>query len=151
MERSDKEGERCDFGGIISLAQFTEEHGEALNYDLLTRTHYQIDDLGGALSWSSLRSFIKYLGGDSALAQDLGKATGWETTTKTNAILADIYDLLQVINANLVNMASSGKKKVKVKPYPRPGRDEDNTRKIGKGALPVDELHAWIRERQTDG
>jgi len=117
----------------------------------MTRTRYTLEDVGGALSWSSLASFIKYLDGTSALARDLGKATGWETTAKTNEILANIFDLLQVINANLVNMASGGKKKVKVKPYPRPGRDEDNTRKIGKGALPVEDLHAWIRERQTNG
>lgn len=114
----------------------------------MTRTVYQIEDIGGVLSWDSLASFIKYLDTESALAKDLEKSTGWETTIRTNAILADIYDLLQVINANLVNMASGGKKKVKIKPYPRPGRDDNNTRKIGKGALPIDDLHAWIKERQ---
>lgn len=117
----------------------------------MTRTVYQLEDVGGALSWSSLASFIKYLGTDSALAKDLDKSTGWETTIKTNAILADIYDMIQVINANLVNWASNGKKKLKVKPYPRPGRDDNTVRKIGRGALPPDELHAWIRERQSHG
>lgn len=80
---------------------------------------------------------------------DLQKTTGWESTVKTNAILADIYDLLQAIHAALIAMASGGKKKVKVKPYPRPGRAEENSRKIGKGALPYNELREWIKERQS--
>lgn len=132
----------------MSLAKFIDEHGEALTYDLMTRTHYTIDDIGGALSWRSLYSFIKFLGTDSALARDLDKSTGWETTIKTNAILADIYDLLQVINANLVKVG--GGKTKKINPYPRPGGDEDKKRKIGKDAVPVTDLREWIR-RKTNG
>ena len=105
--------------------------------------------MGGALPWSSLHSFIRYLGTDSALAQDLGKSTGWETRIKTNAILADIFDLLQAIYAALALLVSGGKKKVKTKPYPRPGKDDEYTRKIGKGALPYNELREWIKERQN--
>lgn len=128
---------------MISLAEFVEEHVEALSYDLITRTNYQIDDIGGALSWSSLHSFIKYLPGDSALARDLGKSTAiWDSRIKTNAILADVYDLLQVLIANL-----SGKKQ-NITPYPRPGREDDNRRKFGKGALPLDQMRQWIKERQ---
>lgn len=132
----------------MSLTKFIDEHGEALTYDLMTRTQYTIDDIGGALSWRSLYSFIKFLGTDSALARDLDKSTGWETTIKTNAILADIYDLLQVINANLVKVG--GGKTKKINPYPRPGRDEDKKRKIGKDAVPVTDLREWIR-RKTNG
>lgn len=128
---------------MISLAEFVEEHVEALSYDLITRTNYQIDDIGGALSWSSLNSFIKYLPGDSALAQDLGKSSAiWDSRIKTNAILADIYDLFQVLIANL-----SGKKQ-NITPYPRPGREENNTRRFGKDAMPYNELREWIRGRQ---
>jgi len=130
----------------LSLVEFIEEHGEALTYDLMTRTCYTLDDVGGALSWRSLYSFIKHLDTNSALARDLGKSTGWESTLKTNAILADLYDLLQAINANLVRLG--GGKVKNIKPYPRPGKDDNNTTKFGKGALPVDELHAWIEARR---
>lgn len=104
--------------------------------------------MGGVLSWDSLHSFINNLGPDSALARELGKSTGWETTLQTNAMLADIYDLLQVINANLVSFASGGKTKKKIKPYPRPGKKEENTKRIGKGALPYDKLREWIKEKR---
>lgn len=133
---------------MIALAQFTEEHCEALEYDLLTRTSYQLEDIGDSLSWGALGSFIANLRTDSALARDLGKQTGWEETIQTNRLLADIYDMLQVINANLIRMG--GGKKKKFKPYPRPGKDHD-TKKIGKGALPYKDLVNWIKERQKHG
>ena len=116
MAQGERRSGRTQPGGIVGLAEFAEEHREALTYDLITRTHYQLEDVGGALSWGSLASFVKNLGTDSALARDLDKATGWENTLRTNAILADIYDLLQVINANFVAYASGGKKRTKVKP-----------------------------------
>lgn len=114
----------------------------------MTKTQYNFDDIGGALPWRSLSSFIKNLDSGSALARDLGKSTGWEDTIRTNAILADIYDLLQRINSNIVAIGG-GKPTKNIKPYPRPGKDEDNTRKIGKGGLPVDELREWIRRRRN--
>ena len=131
------------------------EHAEAIDYDLITRTNYQLKDIGGALSWSSLDSFLKHLPGDSALARELGKATGWETQIKTNAILADIYDLLQVLNVNLVAIGSHGKQRRKITPYPRPGR-EKKERALGRDGLPKNELLAWIEEKrrkkvETDG
>lgn len=128
---------------------FIEEHEKALNYDLMTRTGYQLDDLGGSLTWGALSSFIGNLRTDSALARDMGKATGWEDTLKTNEILADIYDMLQVINANIVRLGHG--KHRKIKPYPRPGQDEKQERKIGKGAMPLSKLREWIKERQNHG
>jgi len=101
-----------------------------------------LDDVGGALSWSALSSFIKFLGTDSALARDLGKSTGWEDTIKTNALLADIYDLLQQINMNIC------RKRKRITPYPRPGKDEDK-RKIGKGAMPLTALAEWFEEKRN--
>ena len=127
-----------------------------MNYDLITQTHYQVEDVGGVLSWDALDSFIKNIGPGSALARDLGyNLEGWDTRVKTNSILADIYDILQLINRNLV--ASNSKKRItqKITPYPRPGR-ENKERRLGKGALPKNELKAWIEEKrrkkvETDG
>ena len=104
-----------------------------------------MDDVGGRLSWSALSSFIKYLRPDSALGRDLGKYTGWDTPRKTNEILADIFDMLQVIDAHVLRIG--GGKRKKLKPYPRPNlKDED--KKIGKGALPYSELQDWFEEKR---
>ena len=77
----------------------------------------------------------------------MGFSTGWETISKTNAILADIYDLLQLVNRNLV--AANSKKKIKetITPYPRPGRD-NNARKIGKSAMPLADLREWMNKKR---
>lgn len=124
------------------------EHYEAIEYDLITRTAYTLDDVGGRLSWSALSSFIKNLDTGSALAKDLDKTTGWENTLQANIILADIYDLLQVTNSLLIAMATQGKKRKKITPYPRPGKDR-NTRKLGKGAMPLNALSKWMEEMRN--
>lgn len=108
---------------------------------MLTRTDYSLEDVGGTLSWGSLRSFIKNIGTDSALAKELGKSTGWEDTLTTNQILADIFDILQVI-AILIS-----RKRKRITPYPRPGADKNN-RKIGKDALPFNDLREWFRRKR---
>ena len=148
MEKGQRSGHGDVPGGILGLCRFVDEHEAAIDYDLITRTRYTVDDIGGALSWRSLNSFIRHLTPDSALGRDLEKYTGWETTVKTNAILADIYDLLQVINANLCGLGSKHPTRKKIKPYPRPGKDDNNERKIGKGGLPIDKLREWIRSKQ---
>lgn len=73
---------------------------------------------------------------------DLSK---WAGPLKTNALLADIYDILAMINANLCAMGS-GKRATKPKPYPRPG--DNNTKKIGKNAMPAEQLRAWFDQRR---
>ena len=75
------------------------------------------------------------------------KVAVWATQAKTNAILADIFDMLANINANLVAMGT-GKRARKPKRYDRP-LDTNNTKRLGgKGALPHDELVEWIEERR---
>lgn len=106
-----------------------------------------MDDVGGELSWFALSSFIRNLDSGSALARDLGKSTGWENTLQTNILLADIYDLLQRIDADLCRLG--GGKKKKIKPYPRPKKDKSDDKKIGKGALPYNELQKWFEEKRN--
>ena len=69
----------------------------------------------------------------------------WATTTKTNAILADIFDMLAQLNANVVALGS-GRPAKKPKPYKRPG-DKDKQH-IGKGALPISRMREWIESRR---
>lgn len=71
----------------------------------------------------------------------------WSMPAKTNAILADIYDVLASINSNLVAIGSRKKAK-EPKLYPRPGQTKDDKKHIGSDALPVDDLRAWIDEKR---
>ena len=82
---------------------------------------------------------------ESAVAREINDYSGWESTVKTNLILADIYDILQSI------LLSFGKGKNKFKPYPRPGKANDNERKIGSGPMTPEELREWYFKEKDDG
>lgn len=78
----------------------------------------------------------------------------WATVVKTNFILADIFDAISQLNANIVAIGS-GKPAKKIVPYPRPierssKNDESNTTHIGSGALPVSELEAWFERKRAE-
>ena len=78
------------------------------------------------------------------------EAAAWATTTKTNAILADIYDALAMINANLMAIGSGTAAK-KPKLYPRPNqKDNDDIKHFGKGGLPPAKLREWIEKKRRD-
>ena len=112
----------------------------------MTRAGFTLDDIPARLSYRALNSFIKHLGLDSALAAEvLPEESSWGTAVKTNTILADIFDMLAMINANLVGLGS-GKRAKQPKPYPRPKNKKDR-QKIGRDSLPLDELREWIRSK----
>lgn len=136
---------------MIGLAKQIQEHRGAIEYDLLTKTGHSIDDIGRSLSWDALDSFLSNIGLDSALARELKPDTAaWATTFKTNAILADIMDELAQINSNLVAIGSQKPAK-KVKPYPRPWRQEPaDGKKIGSGGLPPAELRKWFKKKRAE-
>lgn len=107
-------------------------------------TGYTLNDVGGRLPWSALSSFIHNLQPDSALCREIGGYAGWESTLKTNIILADVCDTLQAIALSL------GGKKHKFKPYPRPFDKDKQRKNIGKGAMPtVDSLRNWFKEKRN--
>lgn len=112
----------------------------------MTRAGFTLDDVPARLSYRALNSFIMHLGLDSALAAEvLPEESSWGTAVKTNTILADIFDMLAMINANLVGLGS-GKRAKQPKPYPRPKNKKDR-QKIGRDALPLDDLREWIRSK----
>lgn len=138
-------------GGIISLAKIIADHREAIEYDLLTRTGYQLSDIGSSLGWPAVRAFINHEPVDSAFVRELHpEFSTWATTAKTNAILADIFDILANINSNLVALGS-GKPAKKPKPYPRPVKKEpENVKHFGRDPLPPDELRRWFEEKRKN-
>ena len=75
----------------------------------------------------------------------------WDSRLKTNFLLADLWDMLANINANLVAIGSRRPAK-RIKPYPRPKtkeQDSENKRHFGRDALPVNELHEWFEKMRA--
>lgn len=69
----------------------------------------------------------------------------WASTAKTNSLLADIFDMLAQINANMLAI-SSHKPAKRVKPIARPGKQKDE-KKIGT-PMPKNKLRDWIEEKR---
>ena len=87
----------------------------------------------GAAGKVALLSFIDNLPPDSALNMEKNPKDEfgeWYTTKKTNAILADLFDIF--VRANT-------KKGTVVQEYPRPKRHQT----IGKGAIPISKFWDW--------
>lgn len=136
---------------MISLASFVDEHREAIERDLLTETGHELSDVGRSLSWRALMSFLSTAKPGSALSNELRPdMTEWSTTLKTNIILADIFDQLSIVNANL-HVLITHKRGKRPEPYKRPWMENRNNRHIGKGALSVTDMREWIKQRQKAG
>lgn len=153
MAKGDRNYWWCKVWAITSLSKFINEHETAISYDLLTQTNYNLEDIGGALSWSAFSSFVRNLSVDSATFRSMNPDLSvWGTRIKTNFILADIYDLLAIINSNMIALGTHSLPK-KPKAYPRPNKNtkDENTQKIGKDGMPPDQLRKWFDERRRNG
>jgi len=85
---------------------------------------------------------------NSEIARELDPdLASWSGTVKTNAILADIYDMLAMINANICAMGSGTRAK-KPKQYTRPG--DNKKRHIGNNAMPPDQLREWFAQKRKE-
>lgn len=121
-----------------------EEHGSVLEYDLLTLTHYQLRDIGGALSWGALLHFVMNLPRTSALSRELvplSETERWMMGDFNANLLADLFDAMTHGFAALA-AKGSGRSPKRVKPYPRPWA-KPKTRHIGKGAIPISKFERW--------
>lgn len=88
------------------------------------------------------------LGIDSETAREIEpEMAQWGSLVKTNAILADIYDMMATINSNLCAIGT-GKKTSRPPKYPRP--KDRKKEKIGKDALPPEELKAWLERKRKE-
>lgn len=135
-------------GGIAGLALVMRDHAAALDYDCMTMTGRTLDEYAdmGAAGTVALVHLVRYLGPDSALWRETHVEDGtwrWATAVGTNAILADMYDKLSMIDAHLVNAHYKNKVR-KVDPYPRPN-DGPRGEVVGKGSLPISEFEEWWR------
>lgn len=122
-----------------------EEHGSALDYDLITLAGMTLADVGGALPWSALLHFVEHIPRTSALSRELEPTTEaeqWANGAATAAILADIYDLVNQLNNNMISRGT-GRRARPIKPYSRPWKSEKGAQRIGSGAIPISSFEQW--------
>lgn len=139
-------------GGIISLANLIEEHGQALNYDLLTRVGVSLYSIPNSfMSWADLRDFVQHLDAGAALVSEVDpESAGWQGTEKVPMLLAHIADLLAGLSYGytLSHLKKGAKRPDAPTPIPRPGVSAPKTREQhwGSDAIPISKFNDWWDE-----
>ena len=123
-----------------------QEHPAALDYDCMTltgRTLHEYADMGWQ-GMSSLAHLVRHLGPESMTwraTHEGDELPSWTSRPSTNAILADIYDVIAQLTRLFV-IANSKSKPQRPRPYPRPNA-RDKGEVIGKGAIRVADFDSW--------
>ncbi len=117
----------------------------------LLKYGYELKDIGRSLSWGALSSFVSNLDLSSSVSKEINPDLhSWSTTFKTNTILADIFDILALINANIVAIGSHTHTKAPQK-YPRPfGQDKNDGQHYGSEAVPISDLRELFANKRKD-
>lgn len=116
---------RCDRGGIRSLGFLIQEHGEALENDLL-RAGLRLDWLGTEdFTWRDLKVFTKYSPVDSALFRAVHPPTEEEMWDLDAQLLAGLFDLSSATNYLLKRLGGDESAKPP-ELLPRPGVKKRN-------------------------
>ena len=127
------------------------EHGGALEYDLLTKTRYTLDDIGGALSYRALRHFVQYMGADCALWLELhpdeAEMVAWEQGRMDAVLLADVFDAVNAMGSRIAGIMTGRHRRPK--PYPRPWDKRKSTTHVGGTPMRIGDFDAWWEESIT--
>ena len=124
-------------GGILSLCRLIERYGEAIEYDLLDRRGWSLDDVGRVYSWRDLWVLVMrwQKTPDTATCEAVQGVVHWSVTDQ---LLAGVFDILQFANWQ----RASKKHSPKPKPLQRPW-DKGNVRKLGSKPIPISAFNDW--------
>ena len=140
MDRGPRRDRRARHGGTLGLAEIVARHGEAVEYDLITRTRYTLDDVGGELPERALLAFVRRLPMESETRAALSPDCGWSRTEHLLARLCEGVEQLAWIES------CKGLKKSKWPPRPkriqRPGVEPDGKR-VGRDPIPISDFDDW--------
>lgn len=127
-------GVRHERGGILAVLTLLEEHGEAVEFDLIGLGLRLRDCPSPGFNWRDLWVICRRLGRDSELYKSMNPEddTAWSVTDYLLAMVAD--------NTAFRLWQAAGGKGKKPKPVPRPG----DVKKYSGDALPVADMADWL-------
>lgn len=104
-------------------------------------TRYTLDDLGGSLPERALLAFVRHLPPESALVAEVDDRGGWSLTQH---LIARLIESVEALDWHFM-CANTKKSQHPPKPRPvkRPGMDDGNARRIGRGAIAVSDFDEW--------
>lgn len=126
-------------GGIAGLVRLIDEHGPAVEYDLI-KLGLRLRQLGSdALSWRDLLVIVQHSGRDSALQASMDPENArWGLSDHLLAVIADA-----VIAGNWMQSKDGQKNRHRPKPIPRPGV-EPEAKKFGGKAESMHAIRDWL-------
>ena len=126
-------------GGITGLVLLIEEHGPAIEYDLI-KLGLRLRQLGtDLLSWRDLLVIVQHSPHGSALmAAQNPDAAPWGLSEHLLAVIAD-----SVIAANWMQSKDGQKNRNRPKPIRRPGVEPDK-KQFGGRAESIDTIREWL-------
>ena len=130
---------RREPGGIAGLVLLLEEHGPAVEFDLI-RLGLRLRDLGSeAFSWRDLLVIVQNGGPDTALARTMRPDEApWGLSEHLLAVIADA-----VISGNWMQSKDGQRNRNRPKPIQRPGVVPDK-KKFGGQAESIDTIRDWL-------
>ena len=146
-------GQQHQRGGIAGLSAILEDHGRALNFDLLNRLGISLYDIPGRISWDDVRDFVSYLDASSALVSEMNpELAGWQGDQKTPMLLAHIADTLSGLQYSyaLCHTKKGAQKPKPPSPIPRPGVETPESREKhwGGDAIPMSQFADWWNDKK---
>lgn len=125
-------------GGRLGLLTLLHEHREAVEYECI-RLGLRLRWLGTErLTWRDLGVLVKFVPPDSPLARAIEPArSAWGLQEQ---LLAGIFDVLR-----FANWSGKGDKP---KPLPRPGVEDQTTKKLGSGSMTFEQAREWRDSRR---
>lgn len=134
------EGVEAVSGGILGLLDLIDQHGEAIEYDLIS-LGMRLRDLGtDKLSWRDLLVITRQAPRQSALARAAhGSDLAWGLTEH---LLATAVDALNIANWQRGNEGRKSPSR-KPKPVPRPGVKDTESTTVGADPIPMSEFDTW--------
>lgn len=128
----------CEPGGIVGLVQLIDEHGPAIEYDLI-KLGLRLRQLGTeALTWRDLLVIAQHSGHDTALIMSIDPdAAPWGLSEHLLAVVADA-----VIAGNWMQSEDGRKRRHRPKPIKRPGVEQD--KKYGGKAESMAAIREWL-------
>lgn len=127
-------------GGIFGVLTLCDEHGEALESDLIDRG-LRLRDVGTqGFTWNDLIVIIRQIPEKSALMRS--KHPDIYNWGQAEHLLADIFDVASLL---LWAKTKDGQKnRNRPDPYPRPGVEKPERIGDKANAISVDEMNAWL-------
>ena len=128
------------------------EHGEALDYDLMTMTTYTLDDVGGRLSMRSLAHFLRFLPPSSQVMRELNPDDGervlWMGGAVNSQLIALLVNELRSMEYLFAKANSKGSvRRPTMLETPWTDGDEDVVR-YGSDPIPIADFDEWFDRKE---